>query len=292
MNMMKKLLVLTLVLSLLLALTACAGVGTLPTPSTKAPETTAEKQADTEPPATEAPATEPPATEPPATEPPATEPPATEPPATEPEDDEVFAAIGNPALDRSAVGTWRYVLDYGELMNATATQEDLDAMGEMGEALLNVYDGLQMDVILDLRSDGSFSFGFDEDSARAAIEEMISRLGEVMIPLIASMLEMTEEQMLEQLEAADMTVDDLLGQFMGEMDSEEMVEQILESYQEGSWRYVDGKLYLVEAGGTVDPDSFATVELAGGVLTITDVPADNESSEMYEAMLPMEFNRK
>ena len=202
-----------------------------------------------------------------------------------------FAAIGNPGIDNSVLGTWAYTLDYGKLMESVS-EEELAQLGEMGEAVMEVYNGMTMEVVMDLRADGSFTFGIDEDSARDAVEEMIPKMAEIMVPLIASMSGMSVEDLEAELNKQGMTMDNFVEQFMGEINPDELVEQISESTKSGSWRYVDGKLYLVEDGGSVDPDQYMTIEPGNATLTVTAVPSNDASDEMYKSLLPMEFTRK
>lgn len=275
----KRLTALLLALTMVFALAACSeGVGKRNLFDTGEAETvqkTDAKPAETQK-ATEAPATEKSATT----------------AAIDPNDS--FAAIGSPAIDTALVGTWSYMLDYTALMQASS--DDMDQLDDMTKSILEAFDGIQMELDLDLRADGSFTFGIDEDSARDAVEIMFPKLGEIMLPLIISMMGMTEEELAATLEEQGMTMEEFTEQVMAsmqeQMDPEEMIAGMKESTRSGSWRYADGKLYLIEEGDSVDPDRFTTVELRNGNLTITDVPNGDASEEMYKTMLPMTFTRK
>jgi hypothetical protein len=292
MKTMKKLTALLLALAMVFSLAACAeGGGKTDLFGSSEPATTAAK---TEPTKENTATTEKPATAAPTTEAP-TAAPTTEAPSA-PNGDDPFAAISNAEINADLVGTWVYTVDYGKVMESAAGSEELAQLGEMGEALMSAFSNITMDVVLDLRADGSCTFGIDEESARAAVEAMVPALVEALLPSMASMSGMTEEQFAEALKQQGMTVEQfgeqLAAQVASQMNPDEMVAQIKEATREGYWRIADGKLYVVDEGKTADPEKYMTVQIGNGVLTVTSVPNGDASEEMYKAMLPMEFTRK
>ena len=289
MKTMKKLMALLLALAMVFSLAACAeGGGKADLFGSSEPATTAakteptkkENTATTEKPATAAPTTEAP-----------TAAPTTEAPSA-PNGDDPFAAIDNAEINADLVGTWVYTMDYGKVMESAAGSEELAQLGEMGEALISAFSNITMDVVLELRADGSCTFGIDEESARAAVEAMVPALVEVMVPMMASMSGMTEEQFAEALKQQGMTVEQFGEQLAAQMNPEDMVAGIQEATHVGYWRLAGNKLYVVDEGETADPQKYMTVQIGSGVLTVTSVPAGDASEEMYKAMLPMEFTRK
>ena len=266
MQTMKKLTALMLALSLIFTLSACSGSSgknnifdTKGTEAAQKTEPTSEETKKATEKATESAVTTP-----------VTEPTTTEAPATTKEIDpnDPFAAIGSPAIDAAFVGTWTYLLDYATLMEASAGE--LEQLDEMTRSMVEAFRDLELEVMLDLRADGTCTFGIDEDSARAAVETIIPQMSEIIIPLMLNMYGMTQEQ----------------------LDPEDMVASMTESTQNGFWRYQDGKLYIVEEGESVDTDQYMTVELSGNTLTVTGLPNADANEEMYEKMLPMIFTRK
>lgn len=208
-----------------------------------------------------------------------------------------FSAIGNPDIDDGMVGTWISTVDLGKLMNAD--DEELAELGEMGEAMLAAVDGVTMDVNLELRADGSFTFGLDEQSAKEAVEAMLPALVEAMMPMIASASGMTEEQFNDYLTEQGMTMEDFTEQMKAQLNPEDLIGGLQDAYQNGGWRCVDGKLYLVETGSEADPNKYVTVERSGDKLLLTSIhgsKADGETAEemrqLYAALLPMEFHRE
>ncbi len=292
MQTMKKLTALMLALSLIFTLSACSGSSgknnifdTKGTEAAQKTEPTSEETKKATEKATESAVTTP-----------VTEPTTTEAPATTKEIDpnDPFAAIGSPAIDAAFVGTWTYLLDYATLMEASAGE--LEQLDEMTRSMVEAFRDLELEVMLDLRADGTCTFGIDEDSARAAVETIIPQMSEIIIPLMLNMYGMTEEELAAALEEQGSSMEEFKEQMMTAMqeqlDPEDMVASMTESTQNGFWRYQDGKLYIVEEGESVDTDQYMTVELSGNTLTVTGLPNADANEEMYEKMLPMIFTRK
>ena len=285
---MKKLMALLLALAMVFSLAACAeGGGKADLFGSSEPATTAAK---TEPTKENTATTEKPATAAPTTEAP-TAAPTTEAPSA-PNGDDPFAAIDNAEINADLVGNWVYTMDFGKLMDAAAGTEELAQLGEMGEAMMAAFSGISMDVVLELRADGSCTFGIDEESAKAAVEAMVPALIEALLPAMASQYGMTEEEFSKALEQQGMTMEQFGEQLAAQMNPEDMVAGIQEATHVGYWRLAGDKLYVVDEGETADPQKYMTVQIGSGVLTVTSVPAGDESEEMYKAMLPMEFTRK
>ena len=288
MKTMKKLMALLLALAMVFSLAACAEGGgkadlfggSEPATTAAKTEPTKENTATTEKPATAAPTTEAP-----------TAAPTTEAPSA-PNGDDPFAAIDNAEINADLVGNWVYTMDFGKLMDAAAGTEELAQLGEMGEAMMAAFSGISMDVVLELRADGSCTFGIDEESAKAAVEAMGPALIEALLPAMASQYGMTEEEFSKALEQQGMTMEQFGEQLAAQMNPEDMVAGIQEATHVGYWRLAGDKLYVVDEGETADPQKYMTVQIGSGVLTVTSVPAGDASEEMYKAMLPMEFTRK
>lgn len=301
MNTMKKLLALVLALALVCSLAACSdSEGTKDPFGASKPATTENKPAQqtTEAKTTEAPETEAPETEAPETEAPATV--DTETDATgedttgaseEPNGDDPFAAIGSPAVDADLVGTWTATIDFDKIMEGST--EELAQLGEMGTALLDAMKGITMDVNFELRADGTVTAGVDEESAKAAMEQVAPALVDAMIPMAIALSGMSEEDFEKALEQQGMTMESYKEQMLQEINPEDLVGSIQDAQTNGQWRFVDGKLYIVKDGETVDPDNYMTVEVSGDKMTMTEIHGENlDSEEMYKSLLPMEFTRQ
>lgn len=293
MNTIKKMLAFMLALALVCSLAACSdSEGTKDPFGASKPATTENKptQETTVAKTTDAPTTEAPATEAPETEAPDTETDATG-ASAEPVGEGQFAAIGNPEVDSALVGTWTSTIDFDKIMEGST--EELAQLGEMGTALLDAMKGITMDVNFELRADGSATAGVDEESAKAAMEQMAPALVDAMIPMVISMSGKTEEDFKQELEKQGMTMESFKEQMLQEINPEDLVGSIQDSQTNGQWRFVDGKLYIVKDGETVDPDNYMSVEVSGDKMTMTEIHGENlDSEEMYKSLLPMEFTRQ
>lgn len=296
MNTIKKMLAFMLALALVCSLAACSdSEGTKDPFGASKPATTENKPAQetTVAKTTDAPTTEAPATEAPETEAPETV--ATGEDTTgasaEPVGEGQFAAIGNPEVDSALVGTWTSTIDFDKIMEGST--EELAQLGEMGTALLDAMKGITMDVNFELRADGTATAGVDEESAKAAMEQMAPALVDAMIPMVISMSGKTEEDFKQELEKQGMTMESFKEQMLQEINPEDLVGSIQDSQTNGQWRFVDGKLYIVKDGETVDPDNYMSVEVSGDKMTMTEIHGENlDSEEMYKSLLPMEFTRQ
>ncbi len=295
MNTMKKMLALVLALALAVSMTACSDSGEKKDPFGESKTATTEKapvkETTTEAPATAAHTTEA-TTETPTeatTEAPIDE--DTTSAQADPNAGDAFAAIGDPAVDTALAGTWVASLDFDKLMEASG--EELAQLGEMGEAMMSAFKGISMDINLELRADGTVTFGMDEESAKAAMEAMVPALVDAMVPMVISMSGKTEEEFMKELEQEGKSLEDIKEQLMTQINPEDMMGGIEDAQLNGQWRYTDGKLYIVEDGETVDPDKYMAVEVSGDKLILNEIHGEEiDNSEMYEAMLPMEFTRK
>lgn len=197
------------------------------------------------------------------------------------------SALGGNSIDHS----WRYTVDFEKAITAAGGMDELDTLGgDMGSILSGMVEGLTMDMILDLKSDQTFTFYTDEDSAKAAIEGMIDNLGKKLPEIMAPILGIDAEQVSAVLSAAGMSTDALLDSIRKEMDTEKILQDLNNNSLKGSYRYEDGKLYLTAQGQTEDPGAYLTVVLQGKELRITEIHGVSEF-EKYESMLPMIFTR-
>lgn len=187
-------------------------------------------------------------------------------------------------------GTWKYTVDFQKAMEASGGMEGMDEMAaEMGDSFTQLFEGLTMTVILDLKDDNTYTFQVDEASAKAAAEGMMSRMGDILPSLLSAMLGVEADQLDETLKGMGTSMDEMLAEMEGSMDTDELVKQLQEEAQKGTYRYEDGKLYLTPEGETENAEKYLTVEL-GNELKVTAINGV-EGMDDYEAMLPMVFVR-
>ena len=188
------------------------------------------------------------------------------------------------------VGTWKYTMDFQKAMAAAGDAGDVEGLEELGDSFKEMLDGLSMVMVLELKEDQTYSFYIDENSAKAAVESMMSKMTELMPKLVGEMTGMSEEDVMKALEASGKSMDDLIEEFGGQVDTEEMLKDLKESASKGTYRFSDGKLYLTEEGTVENPADYAVVELAENELRITEV-SESAQFDAYKSLLPLVFVR-
>ena len=189
----------------------------------------------------------------------------------------------------SIAGNWKYTMDFAKAMQV-AGGEELASLNEMDASFTKAFEGLSMVIVLDLKPDNTFRFYIDEASARAAVEQMMSKMGELLPSLLSSLAGISEEELREQMTEAGVSMDDLLKQMTEQINTEEMVKNLAEKAKEGTYRYENGKLYLTINGVSENSSNYLTVELSETELRITDV-ADTEGFQDYKVLLPLVFTK-
>lgn len=187
-------------------------------------------------------------------------------------------------------GTWKYTMDFSKAMAAAGDAEEMEGLEELGDSFKEMLNGLSMVMVLELKEDQTYSFYIDENSAKAAVEGMVSKMGDLMPTLVAQMTGVSEEDVMKVLEERGQSVDDLIEEFAGQLNTEEMLKDLKESASKGTYRFSDGKLYLTEEGEVENPADYAVVELEGNELRITEVSEGAEFDE-YKSLLPLVFVR-
>ena len=188
------------------------------------------------------------------------------------------------------VGTWKYTMDFQKAMAAAGESEDMAGLESLGDSFKEMMEGLSMLMVLELKEDNTYSFYIDEASAKAAVEGMMSKLTDMMPKLVAEMSGMSEEDVQKALEQNGQSMDSLMEQFGGAMDTDEMLKDLKESSSKGTYRYADGKLYLTEEGSVENPADYVVVELNGNELKITEV-SEGTAFDDYKSLLPLVFVR-
>lgn len=183
----------------------------------------------------------------------------------------------------SIAGSWKYTVDFQKAMEASGEAEGLE---ELGEEMAGLFDGLTMVMVLDLTEDGKYTFAFDEASVKAAAEGLVSKMKELLPGMLASMYDMSEDELKELLESQGTSIDAMLKDMEDEFDTNELVDQIKEATSTGTYTYEGGKLTLKGDNGEGD---VLVVTLEENKLTVTEV--EGEGFDDYKVLLPMEFVR-
>ena len=183
----------------------------------------------------------------------------------------------------SIVGTWKYNLDFQKLMEASG---ELSAEGnednkELADAMIKLFEGLNMVLVLDLKEDKSFTLSTDEASLKAAAEKMKERIPDRLKTMFGG-----EEGLNAMLETSGQTMDDITESFAEQFSVDDMK---LEATK-GTYTYEEGKLVLTSEDGETET---MTVELSAKELKVTGIEGQEEDdmAEALKSVLPMVFTK-
>lgn len=181
------------------------------------------------------------------------------------------------------VGKWKCEKDMAQIIN-----EAVSAGDETAAEYLAI-DEFKMIVYMEFKEDDTFAVYADEASLDAALTAMKDDLAEGMSNYMEDMLlEQTGMEMSidDILQAAGMTMDDLLAEIVTD---DMAVEMAAEVASEGKFKAADGKLYT-SAGleYEVDPAVYETYTLDGDTLTLLEYVGDDADAS-GENVYPMVF---
>ena len=183
----------------------------------------------------------------------------------------------------SIVGTWKYTLDFKKLMEASGelSTEGGEDNQEMVDAMVKLFDGLTMVLVMDLKEDNTFVLSTDEASLKAANELIKERLPEFLKTMFGG------EENLNAMLGEGQTLDDLVNSYSEEFNADDMK---LEETK-GTYTYEEGKLVLTPEDGEA---TTMTVELSAKELKVTALDskdADDDMAEALKSVLPMVFTK-
>ena len=170
------------------------------------------------------------------------------------------------------VGKWKCEMDMAQVIN------DAVAAGDETAAEYLAIDEFKMVVYMEFNEDDTFKVYADEaalDAALAAMkEDLAAGMSKYMedLMLAETGMELSIDQILE---AAGMTMDDLLGQVITEDMAAQMAAEVS---SEGKFQAADGKLHT-SAGleYEVDPAVYETYTLEGDTLTLLEYVGEDET---------------
>lgn len=184
----------------------------------------------------------------------------------------------------SIVGTWKYTLDFKKLMEASGelSTEGGEDNQEMVDAMVKLFDGLTMVLVMDLKEDNTFVLSTDEASMKAAAEQMKERIPDLLKTMFGG-----EEGLNAMLETSGQTMDEITESFSEQFNVDDMK---LEETK-GTYTYEEGKLVLTPEDGEA---TTMTVELSAKELKVTALDskdADDDMAEALKSVLPMVFTK-
>ena len=125
---------------------------------------------------------------------------------------------------------------------------------------------------------------------KESTKKIADRLPEILPDLIAGMSGMTREELEAQMKEANMTMDDVMEQFGGMINAEDMVDEMKMDEVKGTYTYEDGKLVLTPDDKDEKPETF-TVEFDSKELKVTAIETEDEFGESLKKLLPLVFTK-
>ena len=197
---------------------------------------------------------------------------------------------GGSAAAPSIIGKWGYNVNLknvlGASLNSAATDSMTDTQKEAYEKYVNAFDGCEILMYMEFTEDGKATMSVDKDSATAAVDKLKQTLAQILPDFMAAMSGMTQEEYEAQLEAAGMTMDQMVEQSLSSFSADNMV-----TSSAGTYRLEGDKLYMKPDDS--DTETCLTVALSASELKITDVEGEeSDSMAMFKSeFLPMVFNK-
>lgn len=199
----------------------------------------------------------------------------------------------------SIVGAWKYTMDFNKMFevmeSGDSTGETKDAQQAAAEKALTdtmkkVFEGATMPIILDLKEDNTFVMSGDEAAMKETTKKIADRLPEILPDLIAGMSGMTREEFEAQMKESNMTMDDVMEQFGGMFNAEDMVDDMKVDEVKGTYTFEDGKLVLTPEDKDEKPSTM-TVELSAKELKVTAIESEDDLGESLKKLLPLVFTK-
>ena len=195
------------------------------------------------------------------------------------------------AKQATITGSWKYSVDFMKLFNLEAEEtteetqdpEEAAAMEAMLSTMKKMYDGLSMDIILDIKEDNTFTMTTDEDALKTTGEKLKERAKEYAPELLKAMF--GEEMLNAMIEEEGKTMEEYANDYADQMDVSGMEIDTVS----GTYSYEEGKLVLSVEG---EKPVTLTVELSAKELKVTAIESeeiDEEDLETYKALLPLVF---
>ncbi len=199
----------------------------------------------------------------------------------------------------SIVGAWKYTMDFNKMFevmeSGDSTGETKDAQQAAAEKALTdtmkkVFEGATMPIILDLKEDNTFVMSGDEAAMKETTKKIADRLPEILPDLIAGMSGKTREEFEAQMKEANMTMDDVMEQYGGMFNAEDMVDDMKVDEVKGTYTFEDGKLVLTPEDKDEKPSTM-TVELSAKELKVTAIESEDDLGESFKKLLPLVFTK-
>ncbi len=192
------------------------------------------------------------------------------------------------------VGVWKYEMEFAAALEQMQKQnQDPAGAGDTEKAentmmyhlLSGLFSDMSVTLVLELGEDGTYTANIDK-SAREEINTRVQeRLPELLPEMISSITGMTREELEAQLAGSDMTMDDMIDQYMKEFNTDELF-NLPDALETGTYVCEDGKLVLTSKDGK---ESVMKIELSGDTLSIIEI--EGAEGDAPEGLFPLVFTR-
>ena len=178
------------------------------------------------------------------------------------------------------VGKWNYKFSIKDFTE-TVIQFNKDSLDPSLQAIygdiLKVLDKFGIDVTLEFRDDGTFSFAPDVDAARAVVEKAEEKL-KTILTKVFKVFGVNEDQ----IKAKEKSIDDIINSINKAIDSFEY---------SGKYVFENNKLYLYDEDKEKNDSQYLDIELAVKEFTVIKINGDVKGFQGMDALVPMTFKR-
>lgn len=182
--------------------------------------------------------------------------------------------------DKSIVGNWNHELVYRDYIDKVyqKDQSSIDPKLQVFyDELYKAFDNFKLDVVLELKDDGTFTFSPDDESVKAAVEKVKENLKTV-IPNALKAIGITDEQ----IKARGISVDDMVSNINEGIDN---------FNYSGEYFYKDNKLYLYDEGKEKNDSQYLDIELDDNEFIVKKINGDVKGFQGLDALLPITFKK-
>lgn len=189
---------------------------------------------------------------------------------------------------KTVVGKWEGEMDMTDALTETLLAED-ESMAEYFE-----FEGFKVDVVFDIKDDGTYTFEMTEESMEKAIASLMETMKKGMPAYIEDMVTAMGMTLDDFIAAAGVeSIDELIETMLTE-DSLDEAFADMESSFEAKYKVEDNKFYSSDdADSDISEDEYMSFELDGNTLTFTElVGAEEDESTVALFVLPLKLTRK
>ena len=195
------------------------------------------------------------------------------------------AATESPA-NNSIVGTWKYTLDFKTVMESEG-QEAYEGQQGLYESMLKAFSGITLDLYFEFDDNHKFKFYADEESAKQAVEQLKSRIKDL-LPDMFEAMGVSKEDYDKYLAQSGMTEDELAESYTKNMDTDDLTDMSAT----GIYKAQDGKLYMANEGDDFNDSAYISYEISGNKLRFTEFTGDVDYlGGLKDYAFPMEMER-